>query len=37
MTASIREQLDFAVREAARAIGVDGDMPDLELGRTKLA
>ena len=35
MTTSIREQLDLAVREAARAIGVDGDMPDLELGRTK--
>jgi len=35
VTTSIREQLDFAVREAARAIGVDGDMPDLELGRTK--
>ena len=32
---SIRGQLDLAVREAARAIGVDGDMPDLELGRTK--
>jgi arginyl-tRNA synthetase len=35
MTGSIREQLDEAVREAARAIGVDGDLPDLELGRTK--
>lgn len=35
MTGSIREQLDQAVREAARAIGVDGDLPDLELGRTK--
>ncbi|HXD79996.1 MAG TPA: arginine--tRNA ligase [Candidatus Acidoferrum sp.] len=35
MTTSIREQLDLAVREAARAIGVDGDVPDLELGRTK--
>ncbi len=37
MTASIREQLDGAVREAARAIGADGDLPDLELGRTKSA
>jgi arginyl-tRNA synthetase len=35
VTGSIREQLDEAVREAARAIGVDGDLPDLELGRTK--
>jgi arginyl-tRNA synthetase len=35
VTGSIREQLDQAVREAARAIGVDGDLPDLELGRTK--
>ena len=35
MTGSIREQLDFAVRESARAIGVEGDLPDLELGRTK--
>ena len=37
MTESIREQLDEAVRQAARAIGVDGDLPDLELGRTKSA
>ena len=35
MTSSIREQLDQAVRDAARAIGVDGELPDLELGRTK--
>ena len=38
MTGSIREQFDEAVREAARAIGAigpDGDLPDLELGRTK--
>jgi arginyl-tRNA synthetase len=35
---SIREQLDHAVRESARAIGrigPDGDLPDLELVRTK--
>ncbi len=37
MTGSIREQLDAALREAARAIGVDGDLPDLELGRAKPA
>ncbi len=37
MTGSIREQLDEALREAARAIGVDGDLPDLELGRAKPA
>jgi arginyl-tRNA synthetase len=35
VTGSIREQLDEAMREAARAIGVDGDLPDLELGRAK--
>jgi arginyl-tRNA synthetase len=35
MTGSIREQLDQAVREAARLIGVEGDLPDLELGRTR--
>jgi arginyl-tRNA synthetase len=35
MTGSIRGQLDQAVIEAARAIGVGGDLPDLELGRTK--
>jgi len=37
VTGSIREQLDEALREAARAIGVDGDLPDLELGRAKPA
>jgi arginyl-tRNA synthetase len=38
VTGSIREQLDQAVRESARAIGrigQDGDLPDLELVRTK--
>jgi arginyl-tRNA synthetase len=35
MTRSIRQQLDEAVTEAVRAIGVDGELPDLELGRTK--
>jgi arginyl-tRNA synthetase len=35
VTESIREQLDQAVREAARSIGVDGELPDLELVRTK--
>jgi arginyl-tRNA synthetase len=37
MTGSIRERLDEAIREAARALGVDGDLPDLELGRAKSA
>jgi arginyl-tRNA synthetase len=32
---SIREQLAGALRVAARAAGVDGDLPDLELGRAK--
>ncbi|HXN78374.1 MAG TPA: arginine--tRNA ligase, partial [Candidatus Dormibacteraeota bacterium] len=35
MTGSIRQQLDEAMRQAARAIGVDGDLPDLELARAK--
>jgi len=33
--ASIREQIAVALREAARAAGVDGELPDLELGRAK--
>jgi arginyl-tRNA synthetase len=37
MTGSIRQRLDEAMKEAARAIGVDGDMPDLELARAKSA
>ena len=40
MTGSIREQLDLAVRDAARrvgSIGPDLDLPDLELGRSKSA
>jgi arginyl-tRNA synthetase len=37
VTGSIREQLDEAMREAARALGVDGELPDLELGRAKSA
>jgi arginyl-tRNA synthetase len=36
MSGSIREQLDEAMRQAAREIGVDGDLPDLELGRAKV-
>ena len=35
MTESIREKLAEALSEAARAAGVDGDLPDLELGRAK--
>ena len=31
----IREQLEDALVKAVRAIGVDGDLPDLELGRAK--
>ncbi len=31
----IREQLEDALIKAVRAIGVDGDLPDLELGRAK--
>jgi arginyl-tRNA synthetase len=37
MSGSVREQLDVAMRLAARAIGVDGNLPDLELGRAKSA
>jgi arginyl-tRNA synthetase len=35
VTESIREKLAEALSEAARAAGVDGDLPDLELGRAK--
>ena len=35
VTGSIREKITDALSEAARALGVDGDLPDLELGRAK--
>ena len=35
MTESIREKLAEALSSAARSAGVDGDLPDLELGRAK--
>ena len=35
MTESIREKLADALSEAARVAGVDGELPDLELGRAK--
>jgi arginyl-tRNA synthetase len=31
----VREQLEDALIKAVRALGVDGDLPDLELGRAK--
>jgi arginyl-tRNA synthetase len=35
--ASIRERLEDALAKAVRDLGVSGDIPDLELGRAKLA
>jgi arginyl-tRNA synthetase len=35
VTSGVREQLEDALIEAVRALGVDGDLPDLELGRAK--
>ncbi|HMJ39744.1 MAG TPA: arginine--tRNA ligase, partial [Verrucomicrobiae bacterium] len=37
MTGAVREQLEDALIKAVRALGVDGDLPDLELGRAKAA
>jgi arginyl-tRNA synthetase len=36
-TGGVREQLDDALIKAVRALGVEGDLPDLELGRAKEA
>jgi arginyl-tRNA synthetase len=35
VTGGVREQLEDALIKAVRALGVDGDLPDLELGRAK--
>ena len=35
VTGGVREQLEDALIQAVRALGVDGDLPDLELGRAK--
>jgi arginyl-tRNA synthetase len=35
MSGSVRESIAEALASAARALGVDGEMPDLELGRAK--
>jgi arginyl-tRNA synthetase len=34
-TGGVREQLEDALIKAARSLGVDGELPDLELGRAK--
>jgi arginyl-tRNA synthetase len=36
-TGGVREQLEDALIKAVRALGVEGDLPDLELGRAKEA
>jgi len=36
-TGGVREQIASSLHEAVRAIGVEGDIPDLELGRAKNA
>jgi len=35
VTGGVREQLEHALIKAVRALGVDGELPDLELGRAK--
>jgi len=35
MSGGVRETISEALVSAARALGVDGDVPDLELGRAK--
>ena len=35
VTGGVREQLEDALTRAVRSLGVDGDLPDLELGRAK--
>jgi hypothetical protein len=37
MSGSVRESIAEALVSAARALGVDGEVPDLELGRAKQA
>ena len=37
VTGGIREQLEDALIKAVRALGVEGELPDLELGRAKAA
>jgi arginyl-tRNA synthetase len=37
MSGSVRDSIDDALVSAVRALGVDGDLPDLELGRAKIA
>jgi arginyl-tRNA synthetase len=35
MSGSVRDQINDALVKAVRGLGVEGDLPDLELGRTK--
>jgi arginyl-tRNA synthetase len=35
MSGSVRDQINEALVKAVRGLGVEGDLPDLELGRTK--
>src|SRR5881397_1707505 len=37
MSGSVRESIDQALQEAVRKLGVEGEIPDLELGRAKVA
>jgi arginyl-tRNA synthetase len=37
VTGGVREQLEDALIKAVRALGVEGELPDLELGRAKAA
>lgn len=37
MSGGVRESIQLALEDAVRRLGVEGEMPDLELGRAKLA
>ncbi len=37
MSGGVREQIQQALVDAVRGLGVEGDIPDLELGRAKVA
>ena len=37
MAGGVRDQIQQALVDAVRGLGVEGDIPDLELGRAKVA
>ena len=36
MSGGVRESIQSALEEAVRGLGVEGEIPDLELGRAKI-